>query len=280
MSDVGSTSTTEVSAAKEQKPNGKNDAANKFVLISIRHEESGAIDCTFKLRRSDMLQRVYAAFKERRGRDSFKHKLQRVSEVFKGSSSGSIHYTTPQSLRTAWRDSFVLKFGEKLVTYGDTPNSLDMKKDHEELICVRADDTEVRNTVLINIRDEESGEIERTFIVHRSRKLKWVYDRLKLRRAGGDSFLLKLNEHTVAWADTPSSLNMKGNAELTCVPIVIVVVRNFWNREEVWRWSLRCKHPFRLLHKSCIKMRGNDGFDLSYNGRRLKLNESPSSIKC
>ena len=99
------------SSADEQHANGaaQGDAIDR-VLIGIRNNASGEIECTFRMPRSHKLQRIY---------------------------------------RTLWewregKDSFILKLDGRRVDLGDTPDSLGMS-DHIEILCVPAVKVDIRN---------------------------------------------------------------------------------------------------------------------------------------
>jgi DNA-nicking Smr family endonuclease len=134
--------------------------------------------------------------------------------------------------------------------------------------------------VVIGIRDVNSGEIECTFRFPRSHKLQRIYDALRaLGRGGEDSFILKLDGRRTSLDDTPSSLSMSDHIELSCVPSVKVDVRNFWTREIERSFDMELMDTFRLIHPVCVKMmRGSAAFDFSFHGRRVKLNDTPSSL--
>jgi len=136
----------------------------------------------------------------------------------------------------------------------------------------------VKNSVLVNIRDAQSGDIEFTFRLRRSHKMQRVYDAFRGRRGGEDSFILKLGGRKVAWVDTPTSLGMSDHVELSCVPAVKVVIRNFWTQKIDCSFVIESNDTFRLIHQACVKKRGDGGFDLSWHGRKVKLIDSPSSL--
>ena len=140
----------------------------------------------------------------------------------------------------------------------------------------------VNKCVQIDIRDKESGKIEYTCSVPRSQELRSLYTQVwnafNERTGREDLFRLELDGREIEFFDTPSSLEMSDRVELMYCPIVIVVVYNFWTRKEERRWRMHHNTSFSLLKNVCIGLKGNDGFDLSYNGRRLKLNETPSSL--
>lgn len=124
--------------------------------------------------------------------------------------------------------------------------------------------------LLIDIHDDKSGEKYCTFSMSSSDNLQKVYDALIKRRGGEDSFILKLGERRVFRMDTPNSLGMSDHVELTCSHSEKIVVRNFWTREKVCV-HLESNDSFHLFHRLCVKMSGNDWFDLPVNSRRLKL---------
>ena len=123
----------------------------------------------------------------------------------------------------------------------------------------------VKNSVLVNIRDIKSGEIECTFRLPRSLKLGRVYDAFRGIRGGEDSFILKLGGRKVAWVDTPTCLGMSDHVELSCVPAVKVVIRNFWTQKIDCSFVIESNDTFRLIHQACVKKRGDGGFDLSFH---------------
>eukprot|EP00985_Skeletonema_marinoi_P009819 scaffold4609_cov79-Skeletonema_marinoi.AAC.1 len=136
----------------------------------------------------------------------------------------------------------------------------------------------VKNSVLVNIRDVQSGDIEFTFRLRRSHKMQRVYDAFRGRRGGGDSFILKLDGRRVARGHTPDCLGMSDHVDLSCVPAVKVDIRNFWTQKIDCSFVIESNDTFRLIHQACVKKRGNGGFDLSFHGRKVKLSETPSSL--
>ena len=136
---------------------------------------------------------------------------------------------------------------------------------------------DVKNRVVVNIRDVESGEIE-CIRLPRSHKLQRVYDALRGWMGGKDSFILKLDGHKISLGHTPNSLSMPDTVELLCVPAVKVDVHNFWTRKIECSYVMERNDTFHMMHNMCVKMRGNAGFVLSFLGRRLKLCETPSSL--
>lgn len=136
--------------------------------------------------------------------------------------------------------------------------------------------------VKIDIRDVNSREIECTFRLTRSHKLQRVYDALRGWRGGEDSssFILKYSDgsRVVSLEDTPNYLGMSDHVELSCVSSVKVDILNFWTRKIDCSFDVESKDTFRLIHHMCVKMRESAAFDFSFNGRRVKLNETPSSL--
>ena len=142
----------------------------------------------------------------------------------------------------------------------------------------------VNKCVQIDIRDRESGEIEFTFSLSRSQELQSLYEQVwnafDEMTGREDLRILKLDGRTIVSSDTANSLGMSAHTELMCYPVVIVEVCNFWTRKKEWSWIMDHNESFCLIQNLCMELRGNDGFDLSYNGQRLKLNETPSSLGC
>jgi len=136
----------------------------------------------------------------------------------------------------------------------------------------------VKNSVLVNIRDVQSGDIEFTFRLRRSHKMQRVYDAFRGRRGGEDSFILKLDGRRVARGHTPDSLGMSDSVKLSCVPAVKVDIRNFRTQKIEWSFDMESNNTFNLIHCMCVKMRGNTAFDFSWRGRQVKLIETPSSL--
>jgi len=133
--------------------------------------------------------------------------------------------------------------------------------------------------VLIGIRNNASGEIECTFRMPRSHKLQRIYRTLWEWREGKDSFILKLDGRRVDLGDTPDSLGMSDHIEILCVPAVKVDIRNFWTQKIECSFVIDINDSFHLIHNMCVKMRGNTAFDFSWQGRQVKLSETPSSLE-
>ena len=306
MSGVGST--TEVSSAKEQQPkNDMGDAVNssKCVAIDIRDEKSGAIECTFRMRRSRTLQKIYEVLRVRRGGDSFILKfgernvpetdtpdalgigdhaeltyvpcvLVRISGAaiagpFKLRRSQMLQKIHDVLRKRRGGDSFILKLGERNVLETDTPDSLGIDDDAAELTYVPC--------ALIGICDEESVAIAGPFKLRRSQRLQTVYDAVREWK-GGDSFILMLGERPALETDTPKSIGMKNIAELTYVPYVLIKIRDEESVAIARPFKLRRSQMLQQVYDAVREWRGEeDSFILKLGEESVGYWDTPDSLE-
>ncbi len=306
MSGVGSTA--EVSSAKEQQPkNDMDDAVNssKCVAIDIRDEKTGVIECTFRMRRSRTLQKIYEVLRVRRGGDLFILKFgeRNVPETdtpeslgiggdyaeltyvpcvligISGAIGGPFKLRHSQTLQKIYKvlrkrmggDSFVLKLGERNALETDTPDSLGIGGDYAELTYVPC--------VFIDICDEESRAIAGPFKLRRSQRLQKVYEVIRKKR-GGDSFTLMLGERPALETDTPNSLQMDDHAELTYVPFVLICIRDKESRAIAGPFKLCRSQMLQQVYDAFRERRGKeDSFILKLGEESVGYWDTPDSLE-